>query len=251
MDHRANGCARDPAVTPSTDLVNPWLRLGARWRGRCGRAGVLLALGLLLLPAAVGAQPVGEGSCLGENACGGNTGPVGNDACIGFEACAFNEGPVRDDACLGTDACALNTGPIKDHSCVGVIACTSNTGPVKDHSCLGDVACAGNTGPIKENSCLGLSACQGNTGAVGNGACVGTEACAFNSGDIGPGQCLLLRVGPAAWARLDQPALLQAMRPRLHRALGDAQALGDLGDFEPLVPECDEFRLGLQGVFLL
>jgi hypothetical protein len=32
---------------------------------------------------------------------------------------------------------------------------------------------------------------------------------------------------------------------------GDAQALGDHGDFEPLVPECDEFRFGLQGVVLL
>jgi hypothetical protein len=45
--------------------------------------------------------------------------------------------------------------------------------------------------------------------------------------------------------------LLRAMSPGLCRAAGDAQALGDRGDFEPLVPECDEFRLGLQGVVLL
>jgi hypothetical protein len=50
---------------------------------------------------------------------------------------------------------------------------------------------------------------------------------------------------------LDQPALLQAMCATLDRPFGDAQALGNLGDFEPLVPECDEFRLGLQGVVLL
>jgi hypothetical protein len=45
--------------------------------------------------------------------------------------------------------------------------------------------------------------------------------------------------------------LLEAMRPGLHRAARDAQALGDRGDFEPLVPECDEFRLGFQRVVLL
>jgi len=50
---------------------------------------------------------------------------------------------------------------------------------------------------------------------------------------------------------LDQPTLLQAMGSRLHRPFGDAQALGNLGDFEPLVPECDEFRLGFQQVVLL
>jgi hypothetical protein len=50
---------------------------------------------------------------------------------------------------------------------------------------------------------------------------------------------------------LDLALLLQAMGAGLHRAAGDAQALGDRGDFEPLVPECDEFRLGLQrAVFL-
>jgi hypothetical protein len=37
----------------------------------------------------------------------------------------------------------------------------------------------------------------------------------------------------------------------LHGALGDAQALGDRGDFEPLVPECDEVRLGFQQAVLL
>jgi hypothetical protein len=41
------------------------------------------------------------------------------------------------------------------------------------------------------------------------------------------------------------------MRATLDRPFGDAQALGNLGDFEPLVLESDEFRLGLQGVFLL
>jgi hypothetical protein len=50
---------------------------------------------------------------------------------------------------------------------------------------------------------------------------------------------------------LDQPTLLEAMRTTLDRPFGNAQALGNLDDFEPLVPECDEFRLGLQGVVLL
>jgi len=64
-------------------------------------------------------------------------------------------------------------------------------------------------------------------------------------------QRLLSRIGPALGPGLDQPTLLQAMGSRLHRPFGDAQALGNLGDFEPLVPECDEFRLGFQQVVLL
>jgi hypothetical protein len=54
-----------------------------------------------------------------------------------------------------------------------------------------------------------------------------------------------------ATLRLDQPALLPAMRVTLDRPFGDAQALGDRGDFEPFVLECDEFRLGFQRVVLL
>jgi hypothetical protein len=41
------------------------------------------------------------------------------------------------------------------------------------------------------------------------------------------------------------------MRPGLDRARRDAQALGNGGSFEPLVPECNEFRLGFQRVILL
>src|SRR5918999_556721 len=119
MDHPANGRARDPALAPSTDLVSPWPGLGARLRGRCGRAGVLLALGLLLLPAAAWAQPVGNGSCEGEDACTGNTGPVGNNACLGDDACLFNEGRVGNNACLGIGACGENTGRVGNGACVG------------------------------------------------------------------------------------------------------------------------------------
>jgi hypothetical protein len=66
-----------------------------------------------------------------------------------------------------------------------------------------------------------------------------------------PGQGRLPRIRPPFGPGLDEPALLQAMRATLDRPFGDAQALGNLGDFEPLVLESDEFRLGLQGVFLL
>ena len=112
MDHPANGRARDPALAPSTDLVSPWPGLGARRRGRCGRAGVLLALGLLLLPAAAWAQPVGNGSCEGEDACTGNTGPVGNNACLGVQACAFNSGTIGPGQCIGDFSCFGNTQDI-------------------------------------------------------------------------------------------------------------------------------------------
>jgi len=64
-------------------------------------------------------------------------------------------------------------------------------------------------------------------------------------------QRLLPRIGPVLGPGLDEPARLQAIRATLDRPFGDAQALGNLGDFEPLVLESDEFRLGLQGVFLL
>jgi hypothetical protein len=50
---------------------------------------------------------------------------------------------------------------------------------------------------------------------------------------------------------LDLALLLQAMGAGLYRALRNAQALGDRGDFEPLVPECDEVRLGVQRAILL
>ena len=76
MDRPANCCERYPAVAPSTDLVSPLPCLGARQRRRCGRAGVLLALGLalglLLLPAAAWAQTVGKDSCVGADACTDN-----------------------------------------------------------------------------------------------------------------------------------------------------------------------------------
>jgi hypothetical protein len=45
-----------------------------------------------------------------------------------------------------------------------------------------------------------------------------------------PGLGPLTRIGPTLGPGLNQPALLQAMRPGLHRPFGDAQALGDGGD---------------------
>src|SRR5262245_7601329 len=72
-----------------------------RLRWRRGIAESLLLLGLMLLPAPTEAQQVGQDSCVGSNACTGNTGSVGDDACRGDQACISNQSAVGDDACRG------------------------------------------------------------------------------------------------------------------------------------------------------
>jgi hypothetical protein len=128
MDRRANYRERCHAVAPWTDPLSPLPHLGARqWRWWRGRAGVLLALGLLLLPAAAWAQTVGQGSCVGEDACTGNTGAVGNAACIGDFACEGNTGTVGHGSCVGAEACWLNSGTIGPGQCIGDRSCYQNT----------------------------------------------------------------------------------------------------------------------------
>src|SRR5688500_1877739 len=88
-----------------TGLVSRW-QCG-EWRLAGSGLGLALALALLLLSAGVWAQTVGKGSCVGEDACEGNTGPVGNASCLGDEACFDNSGPIRNNACLGRFSCYL------------------------------------------------------------------------------------------------------------------------------------------------
>jgi hypothetical protein len=127
MDRRANDRERYHAVAPWMDPLSPRPHLGARqWRWWCGRAGVLLALGLLLLPAAAWAQTVGQGSCVGQDACTGNTGPVGHAACNGDFACADNIGSVGDGSCIGAAACWSNSGTIGPGQCIGDWSCYGN-----------------------------------------------------------------------------------------------------------------------------
>src|SRR4029453_5243858 len=79
-----------------------------------------------LLPVAAWAQMVGQGSCVGEDACTGNTGLVGNAACIGGSACAGNTGAVGNAACIGAAACWSNSGTIGPGQCIGDWSCYGN-----------------------------------------------------------------------------------------------------------------------------
>ena len=88
-----------------------------------------LALGPLLLPAPALAK-VGKGSCVGTDACTGNTGNIKNRACVGDFACLFNSGAVGNHACVGVEACLNNSGTIWPGQCIGDEVCKDNTNDI-------------------------------------------------------------------------------------------------------------------------
>src|SRR5215470_16893563 len=102
---------------------------------------LLLTVGLVVLflpaPALAGPPKPPAGSCLGTDACTGNTGGLQTNACVGAHACFFNSGSVNIDAChirplFPSDAqmCEGNSGAVGVGACQGVNACFHNAGSV-------------------------------------------------------------------------------------------------------------------------
>lgn len=132
---------------------------------------------------------VGEISCIGNFSCDTNSGVVGDGSCDGSIACSLNSGKVGNGSCLGDEACSENVADVGDGSCIGDFVCFDNSGPVGHASCLQDVACNTNSGSIDDGSCDGQRACAVNSGMVGAGSCIGENACLENSADLGDGSC--------------------------------------------------------------
>src|SRR5215813_6327448 len=109
---------------------------------------LLLTIGLvvLLLPSVALAGPPKPpaGSCIGTDACAGNTGGLGTNACVGIHACFTNAGSIAKDACHESGACELNTGAVGVGACQGIFACLNNSGSVAREACIGTGACEGN-----------------------------------------------------------------------------------------------------------
>src|SRR5262245_40859930 len=88
-------------------VARPERDRGGTRRSNPSRAliSLLLTLGLavLFLPAGALAGPPKPpaSSCLGTDACTGNTGGLGANACVGDLACFNNAGSVAKDACHG------------------------------------------------------------------------------------------------------------------------------------------------------
>src|SRR5262245_57836511 len=97
---------------------------------------LLLTLGLavVLLPAVALAVPPAD-SCMGFEACEGNTGGLQPGACIGFHACLDNSGNINENACHSSLEASFTPG-----------ACQQNTGSVGVGACLGGAACFFNAG---------------------------------------------------------------------------------------------------------
>ena len=128
---------------------------------------LLLTLGLvaLLLPSVALAAPP-AGSCIGVDACTGNTGSLQTDACVGEHACFNNAGSINKKACQAPDT-PVGVGGV----------CQQNTGSVGVGACQGIGACSVNQGAVSKEGCDGQLACLLNRGAVGEGACVGPGVC--------------------------------------------------------------------------
>ncbi len=131
------------------------------------------------------AVAVGEGSCIGDEACFQNSGEVGADSCNGLESCYQNSGDVGADSCNGLESCSQQAMEIGDGSCNGETACRQQMAMDPDIDGFGicpfDFPC----GSVGDNSCNGLDACFQNHGNVGNGSCNGEDICRNQSQTVG------------------------------------------------------------------
>ena len=59
------------------------------------------------------------------------------NSCVGEEACVGNTGTAAEDACNGRRACFGNWGKIAMHACNGALACNNNSADVAQHACNG------------------------------------------------------------------------------------------------------------------
>src|SRR5262245_44208580 len=95
-----------------------------------------LCLAVLPLPPVASAGPPKPpaGSCVGVDACTGNTGGLGTNACVGDRACFDNSGNINQNACNGPllfdqfGVCESNTGSVGVGACQGEVACIENEG---------------------------------------------------------------------------------------------------------------------------
>ena len=131
------------------------------------------------------------GSCLGNDACQGNTGKIAFGACNGDKACQYNSGNVAFGSCNGDNACGHNTGAVATLSCNGDGSCQVNRGNVAKLSCNGDGTCGKTTvhSNIGKASCNGDGSCVKNAATVGNGSCNGDGACLNNHRNISSHKC--------------------------------------------------------------
>lgn len=168
---------------------------------------------------------VGEGSCIGDLACGFSfrwaggsscndcepgTLTIGDGSCIGDDVCQQDDvdlgtcdGTVGNGSCLGDEACTNSCRPNEDPkagfsvgggSCHGSHACSKLTAGVNigDNSCLGDDACGSPFTPMEvgSNSCFGDRACWNNgrdySAETNDGE---RKFCADCLTVIGPGSC--------------------------------------------------------------
>jgi hypothetical protein len=131
----------------------------------------------------------GDGSCMGTDACDGQTGDIGDESCNAFTACQAQSGGIGDESCNDAGACISQLGDIGNKSCNGNNACQTQSGDISDKSCNGPAACQVQTGDIGDESCNKLNACRQQTGDIGDESCNGEDACREQSGSIGDGLC--------------------------------------------------------------
>src|SRR5690242_10269886 len=74
---------------------------GGSCAGEQGRRAAAPLVLVLLFAALAWANTVGKNSCVGQDACTGNTGAVGNGSCNGIEACFNSTGNVKNNSCNG------------------------------------------------------------------------------------------------------------------------------------------------------
>lgn len=131
----------------------------------------------------VAALELGQGSCHysddGGDGCWRAAGPIGNSSCLGENACAFTYSAIGSNSCVGGYACDNAGGLIGNNSCNGTLACSGSFGTIVDES----------ASDIGDKSCNGNEACYGSEKAIGNNSCNGEFACISSTAEIGDNAC--------------------------------------------------------------
>ncbi len=158
------------------------------WRIRSLLASALVSVLALAAPPPAHAA-IGEGSCVGDQACFQGPDNVGTNACVGAQSCLQGPEEVGDSSCLGESVCSQASGTIGDDSCSGESGCRQGTHDIGNHSCHGYFACwqtyTLDPDPVRDGECGFDFPC----GTVGNGSCNGSNACPHLHANVGNYSC--------------------------------------------------------------